>query len=69
MKIEEMNEEQIAIYRQIRDKRWELYKARTRKKHERDQWFKDMALGTIVALGCINDWDYTIDKIVEAIGW
>ena len=56
MKIEEMNDEQIAIYRQaIRDKRWELFVERTRKKHERDQFVKDMAAGLFVGLACVID--------------
>lgn len=75
MKIEEMNDEQIAIYRQaiyrqaIRNKRWELFVERTRKKHERDQFVKDMVLGLFVGLACVIDWDYTIDKICKAMGW
>ena len=70
MKIEEMNDEQIAIYRQaIRDTRWELFVERTRKKHERDQFVKDMVVGLFVGLACIIDWDYTIDSICKAMGW
>lgn len=70
MKIEEMNDEQIAIYRQaIRNKRWELFVERTRKKHECDQFVKDMVLGLLVGLACVIDWDYTIDKICKAMGW
>lgn len=75
MKIKEMNDEQIAIYRQaiyrqaIRNKRWELFVERTRKKHERDQFVKDMVLGLLVGLACVIDWDYTIDKICKAMGW
>jgi hypothetical protein len=70
MRVEEMNDEQIAIYRQaIRDKRWELFVERTRKKHERDQFVKDTVAGLFVGLACIIDWDYTIDNICKAMGW
>ena len=75
MRVTEMNDEQIAIYRQaiyrqaIRNKRWELFVEHTRKKHERDQFVKDMVLGLLVGLACVIDWDYTIDKICKAMGW
>ena len=41
MRVEEMNNEQIAIYRQaIRDTRWELFLERTRKKHPAAKRFR-----------------------------
>ena len=46
---------------------WKQFTAEKRKRDEREKAIKDTIISILIALFILNDWNFTIDKIVEFI--
>lgn len=46
---------------------WKQFIDKKRKRDEREKAIKDTIISILIALFILNDWNFTIDKIVEFI--